>query len=245
MIKCEKCGHECDESKLHIHFMPNVEMCNQNPKVLIKTTKAYVRCPICRYPIEVTSHTETFVLENRNRREYNMDAISKAIVKANEIYGSIEKFESNVPTLKIRYHRETNPELPNVEQHGNFYDVYCNETVMLNKGDFHLLDLGISVECPQGYWLQIVPRSSTYKNWGIIQANSFGVVDTSYCGDNDIIKMPILATKDIYIPANTRICQFRLVKDIDFGIVEVEHLDGPDRGGFGSTGQYEEDKNNG
>jgi len=88
--------------------------------------------------------------------------------------------------------------------------------------------------------MQVVPRSSTFKNWGIIQTNSFGVIDTSYCGDNDIVKMPILATRDICIPANTRICQFRLVKDINFDIATVDKLEGPDRGGFGSTGQYEE-----
>ena len=78
-------------------------------------------------------------------------------------------FINEAPTLKIRYHKELYPDLPEVEQHGNFIDVFCAETVMLNKGDFHLLDLGISVECPKGYWLQLVPRSSTYKNWGIIK----------------------------------------------------------------------------
>lgn len=166
-----------------------------------------------------------------------MDPCTEALIKAN--LEQETTISEELPELKIRYHRETNPELPDVEKHGNFYDVYCNETVMLNKGDFHLLDLGISVECPEGYWLQIVPRSSTFKNWGIIQANSFGVVDTSYCGDNDIVKMPIFATRDICIPANTRICQFRLVKDIPFTICRVNKLEGPDRGGFGSTGQYE------
>ncbi len=141
-----------------------------------------------------------------------------------------EEVKEEFPTLKIRYHRETYPDLPNVEQHGNFIDAYSAENIMLNKGDFGLLSLGISVECPDGYWLQIVPRSSTYKNWGIIQPNSFGVIDTDYCGDNDIIKMPILATKDILIPANTRICQFRLVKDIPINIEVVDKLEGPDRG---------------
>jgi dUTP pyrophosphatase len=170
-------------------------------------------------------------------------------MKAEEIGKAIDKFcddskkqvkELLIPTLKIRYHRDIFPTLPDVEQHGNFVDAYCAETVMLTKGEFHLLNLGISVECPAGYWMQVAPRSSTFKNWGVIQTNSFGVIDTSYCGDNDIVKMPILATRDICIPANTRICQFRLVKDINFDIATVDKLEGPDRGGFGSTGQYEE-----
>ena len=170
-------------------------------------------------------------------------------MKAEDIGKAIDKFyddskkqikERLVPRLKIRYHRDIFPTLPDVEQHGNFVDVYSAETVMLTKGEFHLLNLGISVECPAGYWMQLVPRSSTFKNWGIIQTNSFGVVDTSYCGDNDIVKLPILSTREICIPANTRICQFRLVKDINFDIVTVDKLEGQDRGGFGSTGQYEE-----
>ena len=145
-----------------------------------------------------------------------------------------------LPKLKIRYHRELFPELPDIEQHGNFIDLYSAETVCLNKGDFALINLGISVECPNGYWMQTVPRSSTFKNWGILQTNSFGVIDNSYCGDNDIVRLPVYATRDIIIPANTRICQFRLVKDNDIIIEEVDKLEGLDRGGFGSTGCYKE-----
>ena len=98
------------------------------------------------------------------------------------------------------------------------------------------------MEIPEGYEAHIVPRSSTYKNFGIIQANHMGVIDQSYCGDNDFVKMPIFATRDICIPANTRICQFRLVKDNPIRIATVDKLEGPDRGGFGSTGQYEDKK---
>ena len=170
-------------------------------------------------------------------------------MRAEEIGKAIDKFcdvtkseikEILIPTLKIRYHRDIFPDLPDVEQHGNFIDLYSAETITLSAGEFHMINLGISVECPDGYWMQIVPRSSTFKNWGIIQTNSFGVVDTSYCGDNDIVKLPVIAMRDICIPANTRICQFRLVKDINFDITTVDKLEGADRGGFGSTGQYTE-----
>lgn len=140
------------------------------------------------------------------------------------------------PELKIRYHREIYPNLPSVEQHGNFIDLYCAKEYTLKAGEFTLIDLGVSVELPDGYWLQLVPRSSTFGKYGIIETNSFGVVDTSYCGDDDIVKMPAYALRDTIIPANERICQFRIVKDEPFDITEVEKLEGPNRGGFGSTG---------
>ena len=144
---------------------------------------------------------------------------------------------SRYDTLKIRYHRESFPELKECEQHGNFVDLHTAEEVHLNPGEFKMINLGISVECPDGYWLQLVPRSSTFKNYGIIQTNSFGVIDSDYNGDNDIIMLPVYAIREVTIPANTRICQFTLVKDVDFNIKEVEKLDNSDRGGFGSTGK--------
>ena len=139
--------------------------------------------------------------------------------------------------LKIRYHREKFPNLPKVAQYGNFIDLYNAEGRTLKKGEFALLNLGISVECEKGYWMQIVPRSSTFKKYGVIQTNSFGVIDTEYCGDDDIVMMPVYATRDITIPANERICQFRIVPDIDISIKEVDSLNNKNRGGFGSSGE--------
>lgn len=141
-----------------------------------------------------------------------------------------------VPELKIRYHREKYPDLPDVVQHGNFIDLYVAKGCKLKEDEFKLIDLGVSVECPKGYWMQLVPRSSTFKKYGIIQTNSFGVIDTSYCGDNDIVMLPVYATRNTQIPKGERICQFRLVRDIPFSIKSVDKLEGPNRGGFGSTG---------
>lgn len=145
----------------------------------------------------------------------------------------------NAPALKILYRRDLYPELEEITCKGNFVDLRCAETVELKKGEFALISLGVCIELPQGYWGQVVPRSSTFKNYGIIQTNSFGVIDTEYCGVNDIWRLPVLATRDTIIPVNERICQFRIVKDIPFLIKEekIENWNNDDRGGFGSTGR--------
>ena len=120
---------------------------------------------------------------------------------------------------------------------GDWIDLRASETISLRKGDFRLIPLGVGMVIPKGYEAHIAPRSSTFKNWGIIQTNSVGVVDNSYCGDNDMWMMPVFATKDTIILINDRVCQFRLVKQqepIEFLPVEV--LFDTDRGGFGSSG---------
>lgn len=120
---------------------------------------------------------------------------------------------------------------------GDWIDLRTNEVISLRKGDFRLIPLGIGMKLPDGYEAHVAPRSSTFKNWGIIQVNSVGVIDNSYSGDNDQWFMPVYATKDTVIQRNERICQFRIVEKqpkIDFEV--VEHLDDVDRGGCGSTG---------
>lgn len=120
---------------------------------------------------------------------------------------------------------------------GDWIDLRAAEDVTLHKGDFYLIPLGVAMELPDGYEAHMVPRSSTFKKWGIIQTNSFGVIDNSYCGDNDQWHMPVIATRDTEICINDRICQFRLMKNQpDIQFIEVESLQGGNRGGFGSTG---------
>lgn len=139
-------------------------------------------------------------------------------------------------TIKVKYHADILP----IESfdNGDWIDLRAAEDVKLQSGDFKLISLGISMKLPDGYEAHMVPRSSTYKNWGIIQANHMGIIDNSYSGDNDIWKYPVIATKDTEIHKNDRICQFRIMKKQPELIFEtVEHLDGPDRGGFGSSGR--------
>lgn len=120
----------------------------------------------------------------------------------------------------------------------DWIDLKAAETVELKMGEFKLIPLGVAMKLPEGYEAVIVPRSSTFKSWGIIQANSMGVVDELYCGDNDQWMMPAMAVRDTVITVNDRICQFRIQThqpSIEFQ--EVDVLEGENRGGFGSTGK--------
>ena len=138
--------------------------------------------------------------------------------------------------IKIKYF---NPDLIRIEkiEKGNWIDLRAAETAEMKKGEFKLIPLGIAMHLPLGYEAHVVPRSSTFKNFKILQTNSFGVIDESYCGDNDQWFFPALAVEDTVIHKNDRICQFRIMDHqpaIDFE--EVETLGMPDRGGHGSTG---------
>lgn len=137
--------------------------------------------------------------------------------------------------IKIKYF-EGADKIQKIPQ-GDWIDLKSRETVILNKGDFRLINLGVAMQLPQGFEAHIAPRSSTFKNWGIIQVNSVGVVDESYCGDDDEWKMPVYATRDVTIEKGDRICQFRIVEKqpiIEFNV--VNHLNNENRGGFGSSG---------
>lgn len=132
------------------------------------------------------------------------------------------------------------PEMPKIEkiQKGDWIDLRAAEEVHLNPGEFAMIPLGVAMKLPEGCEALVVPRSSTFKRYGIIQTNSVGVIDEAYCGDNDQWMMPVLAMRGTVIPKYDRICQFRLLKHMDKVDIEfVENLEGTDRGGFGSTGR--------
>ncbi|MBQ9437343.1 MAG: deoxyuridine 5'-triphosphate nucleotidohydrolase [Lachnospiraceae bacterium] len=140
--------------------------------------------------------------------------------------------------LKVKYFSDELDRVAYSEGKGEGIDLRSAEEVSLKKGDYHLLNLGIAVQLPEGYEAHVVPRSSTFKNFGIIQTNHMGVIDNSYSGDNDLWKWPILAMRDTTIHVNDRVCQFRIMKNQPRLVFEeVDHLSGPDRGGFGSTGR--------
>lgn len=140
-------------------------------------------------------------------------------------------------TIKIKYHTDAIDKLDYIGGKSDWIDLRAAEDVVLKAGEFKLISLGISVKLPEGYEMVIVPRSSTYKNFGVLQTNHMGVVDETYCSDEDIIKFPALAMRDTEIHVNDRICQFRIQKHQPRIVFEeVNHLEGKTRGGFGSTG---------
>lgn len=140
--------------------------------------------------------------------------------------------------LKIKYHVKELEKLRYIDGKSDWIDLRVAENVSMKQGEYRLISMGISVEIPKGYEMLIVPRSSAYKNFGILQTNAMGVVDESFCGDNDIIHMPILAMRDTEIHINDRIGQFRLMPhQPEVHFIEADHLDNEDRGGFGTTGK--------
>ena len=141
-----------------------------------------------------------------------------------------------MPVIKIHYFSDDLPRLQKTSK-GDWIDLYCAQTMTLHAGEYALVPLGVSMQLPEGYEARTAPRSSTFKRWGILQANSVGVIDNSYCGTNDEWKLPVYATRDTVLEKGDRICQFRVMRKMDKPeLVTVEHLDNASRGGFGSTG---------
>lgn len=140
-------------------------------------------------------------------------------------------------TIKIRYLSDQIEPLRYIDGKSDWIDLRAAERVVLKAGDFRLIRLGIAMELPAGYEAHVVPRSSTFKTWGLLQTNSMGVIDGSYCGDNDEWRVPVYATRDTVVEVGDRICQFRIMRNQPQITFEtVEHLTGTDRGGFGTTG---------
>lgn len=140
-------------------------------------------------------------------------------------------------TIKIVYHTDQIDKLTYIDGKSDWIDLRAAQDVTFRAGEFKLVSLGVSMQLPEGYEAHVVPRSSTFKNYGLIQTNSCGIIDQTYCGQNDIWRWPAYATRDVTVHVNDRICQFRIVENqpkIYFD--EVAFLDGENRGGFGSTG---------
>lgn len=140
-------------------------------------------------------------------------------------------------TIRIKYFTDEIERLTKIDK-GDWIDLRAAKEVTLKAGEFALIPLGVAMQLPAGYEAHVVPRSSTFKNFGIIQTNHQGVIDESYRGDNDQWFFPAYAFRDTVIHVNDRICQFRIVKkqpEIRFD--EVTVLGNENRGGHGSTGK--------
>jgi dUTP pyrophosphatase len=140
--------------------------------------------------------------------------------------------------IKIRYFSDDMERLTYIDGKSDWIDLRAAEDVSLKKGEFRLIPLGVAMELPKGYEAHLVPRSSTFKNFGIIQPNHMGVIDETYCGNNDQWRFPAYALRDTEIHAGDRICQFRIMEHQPTILFEeVDSLNNEDRGGFGSTGR--------
>ena len=142
-----------------------------------------------------------------------------------------------VKTISIKYVKDGMEKIE-ILSDGDWIDLRVAEDVTLEAGEFKLIPLGIAMMLPKGYEALVIPRSSTFKKYGVIQANSIGLIDETYCGNTDEWYFPAYATRDITIPKNTRICQFRIIEhQPPVGFIEVTELSEVNRGGFGSTGE--------
>ena len=141
-------------------------------------------------------------------------------------------------TIKIKYIDDEMPKLEYIDgKKSDWIDLRSAETITMMPGDYRMIHLGVAMKLPDGYEAHIVPRSSTFKKFGILQVNPHSVIDNSFCGDDDWWRYPVLAMRKTTIYKGDRICQFRIEKKqphIEFE--EVKHLNNPNRGGFGSTG---------
>ena len=140
-------------------------------------------------------------------------------------------------TINVKYHADIYP--LKMTTNGDWCDLRAAEDVEFKAGEYKLISLGVSMQLPPGYEALVIPRSSTFKHWGLLQTNSCGLIDNSYCGDNDIWQFPALATRDVLVEKNSRICQFRIQKKMDaVNFNTVIALNNTNRKGFGSSGVF-------
>ena len=138
--------------------------------------------------------------------------------------------------IKVKYFDQDLEKLEKICK-GDWIDLRSAESVDLKAGEYRLIRLGVGMILPDGYEAIVAPRSSTPSKFGVLLSNSIGVIDNSYSGDADEWRFPALAIRDTHIEKGDRICQFRIIKNMDpIEIVEVDRLNEISRGGIGSTG---------
>lgn len=148
-----------------------------------------------------------------------------------------KKTEPTALEIKIKYHDKDLAKIEKIPV-GDWIDLRSAARVDMKAGDFLTIPLGISMKLPEGYEAHVLPRSSTFKKWGILMVNGMGIIDESYCGERDIWGFPALAMRNTTIFKGDRICQFRIVKKMEkVKFTEVDQMKDPDRGGYGSTGK--------
>lgn len=138
--------------------------------------------------------------------------------------------------IKIKYFAPVTPIEPFAK--GDWIDLRAAETVTIPAGEYRLVHLGVAMQLPKGYEAHMAPRSSTFKNWGVLQTNSVAIIDNCYCGNNDEWLACLYAPQETTINFDDRIVQFRIMKkQPKLRFQTVTSLGNKDRGGFGSSGK--------
>jgi len=139
--------------------------------------------------------------------------------------------------VKVMYHDEELEKIQKISK-GDWLDLRAAEDVTMKAGEHKLIDLGVSMELPEGYEAILAARSSLFKNTGLLVTNSIGVIDHSFCSSQDRWMLSVYATRDTAVHKNDRIAQFRIQRvQPEVFMKTVDNLDGNEvRGGFGSTG---------
>ena len=180
---------------------------------------------------------DVIVVGEKQFRIETMEDINnvKEYIVQKENIRRIEPLEEVATEITVQYLDDTVKRLEVIDK-GDWVDLYAAETVKMKAGEFKLIHLGVAMRLPEGYEAHIVPRSSTFKKWGIIQANHMGVIDNSYSGPDDWWRMTALAMRDTVIEKGDKICQFRIVEKQPRLKFTEGKMQGENRGGFGSTG---------
>ena len=193
-------------------------------------------CSGCKYYSELSRDQIECKAKNKSYY-YGQRIVCEEKEKGMKLNNGLEiSLNNEIENIEIKYFDESLPKLEQIDK-GNWIDLRASEEIKLKSFEFRLIPLGVAMKLPKGYEAHIAPRSSTFKNFGIIQTNSVGVVDSTYCGGEDMWMIPVLATRDTVIHKGYRICQFRIIRSQPYiKFIESDLSSNESRGGFGSTG---------
>ena len=105
-------------------------------------------------------------------------------------------------------------------------------------GDIVVFKLGFALELPKGKELHLLPRSGTFRKYGLLLTNSMGIGDDTYIGDNDEYLAMMYATRNAVVEVGDRLIQIKIEDAMpQYNLVEVEYFGNDDRGGYGSSGR--------
>lgn len=184
-----------------------------------------------------TAKVEVITNQNKGTGERTTKLVECRLFNLTVIESKTQtKKSKSLLKIKVKYFNKDITKLSKITK-GDWIDLRVAETVELKAGESVVIKLGVGMKLPEGFEANVVPRSSTFKNYGIIQTNHYGVIDNSYSGNEDEWRFPVYATRDTVINFDDRVCQFRIQRKMpDVEIEEVEELDAISRGGLGSTG---------